>query len=98
MNLIPEIHNTLTQPSLSTFSLPGLGRGMPGLYPAPVPALGAGHELVEASLAAGEHGAAGAGVATVSRALQCEDIIILLVRRPLLINGWVHFTAVNIPG
>ena len=55
---------------------PGLGRGVSGLYPAPALALGAGHELVEASLAAGEHGAAGAGVATVTRALQCEDIII----------------------
>ena len=70
---------------------------MPSLYPTPIPALGAGHELVEASLAAGEHGAAGAGVTTVTRALQCEDII-LLVRRARLINGWVHFTAVNIPG
>ena len=76
MNFIPESHKTLTQPSLITSSLPGLWCGVPSLYPTPIPALGAGHELVEASLAAGEHGAAGAGVTTVTRALQCEDIII----------------------
>ena len=47
------------------------------LYPAPILlALGAGHELVEAPLAAREHGAAGADVAAVARALQyCEGIV-----------------------
>ena len=58
---------------MNVISPPGLGRGVPGLYPAPAPsllALGAGHELVEAPLAAREHGAAGAGGAAVTRALQ----------------------------
>ena len=52
-------------------SSPCLGRCVSGLYPAPILlALGAGHELVEAPLAAREHGAAGADVAAVARALQ----------------------------
>ena len=73
---------------------PGLGRGVPGLDPAlpALPALEAGHELVEAALAAREHGAAGAGVAAVTRALQWGELWSLAV-----INCWVHFTDVNIP-
>ena len=75
----PEQRHINTALSLYIFvtqDSPGLGCGVSGLYPAPGLALGAGHELVETSLAAGEHGAAGAGVTTVTRALQCEDIII----------------------
>ena len=58
-------------PSINFISSPGLRRGVSGLYLAPsLLALGAGHELVEAPLAAREYGAAGAGIATVSRALE----------------------------
>ena len=56
---------------MNVISSPSLRRCVSGLYPAPILlALGAGHELVEAPLAAREHGAAGADVAAVARALQ----------------------------
>ena len=44
---------------------------MPGLHPGlpTLPGLEAGHKLVEAPLATREHGAAGAGVAAVTRSL-----------------------------
>ena len=57
---------------MNFISSPCLRRCVSGLNSAPAPllAVGAGHELVEAPLAAREHGAAGADVAAVARALQ----------------------------
>ena len=61
----------ISSPHLFIPLSPGLGCGMPGLHNGlpTLPDLEAGHKLVEAPLATREHGAAGAGVAAVTRSL-----------------------------